>query len=139
MLAGVLVLALAIPLACWGLAARTARTGWIVALVLASCAVVEIVVAKGWLWPGQRFTAVVAFAFAAAMVVATEIAAEWRQAGGPLRAGARVVAGVVLSAACVLVSLAVIAMFLFFELIGAGPRRRCPRRPGCWQRHRQAW
>src|SRR5260370_40213439 len=87
MLTGVMVLALAIPLACWGLAARTARTGRIVALVLGFCAGAEIVVAKGWLLAGERFTVGVTLASAAAAVLAAGIAAEWRQAGGPWRGG----------------------------------------------------
>src|SRR5258708_37280981 len=95
-----IVVVLVLPLTCWGLAARTARTGWIVAIVLAFCAVAEIVLAKGWLLAGERFTLVAGFAPAAA----AGIAAERRQPGGPRRAGARVGAGAAPSGACSAVS-----------------------------------
>src|SRR5260370_19753291 len=81
-----IVVVLVLPLTCWGLAARTARTGWIVAIVLAFCAVAEIVLAKGWLLAGERFTLVAGFALVAAVVLATGIAAERRQPRG-LRRG----------------------------------------------------
>src|SRR5258708_25861701 len=108
-----IVVVLVLPLTCWGLAARTARTGWIVAIVLAFCAVAEIVLAKGWLLAGERFTLVAGFALAAA----AGIAAERRQPGGLRRAGARIVAGVALSVACIAGSLRGIPVFLLAVLL----------------------
>lgn len=115
------VLVLALPLACWGLAARTARTGWIVAVVLAFCAVSEIVLSKGWLLAGERFTLVVAFALVAAVALATGIAADRRQPGGLWRAGARVVAGVAVSVACITASLGGITVFVLAVLAYGSP------------------
>ena len=116
-----IVLVLVLPLTCWGLAARTARTGWSVAIVLAFCAVAEIVLAKGWLLAGERFTLVAGFALVAAVVLATGIAAERRQPGGLRRAGARIVAGVALSVACIAVSLSGIAVFVLAVLLYGSP------------------
>lgn len=139
------VLVLALFLTCWGLAARTARTGWIVAIVLAFCAVAEIVLAQGWLLTGERFTLVVVFALAAAVVLAAGVAAERRQRGGLRRAGARVVAGVVMSVACIDVSLGGITVFVLAVLLYGSPiLGRLPRRglaarqtPGLREHHRQ--
>src|SRR5260370_8501524 len=112
-----IVVVLVLPLTCWGLAARTARTGWIVAIVLAFCAVAEIVLAKGWLLAGERFTLVAGFALAAA----AGIAAERRQPGGLRPAGARIVSGVALSVASIPVSLAGIPAFALPFLPSASP------------------
>src|ERR1039457_3677000 len=107
------VLAFALPLACWALAARTARAGWVVAMVLAVGAAAEIALAKGWILSGARFTLLVAFALVAVMVLFAGILAEGRQAGvRRLRsAGARGMAGLILSVACSAASLGVIVVF----------------------------
>jgi hypothetical protein len=117
----VIVLVLALPLACWGLSARSTRAGWIVAAVLAFCAMAEIVLAKGWFLAGERFTLVVAFALAAAVVLAAGIAAEWRQPGGLRRGGARAVTGVAVSVACITASLGGITVFVVAVLTYGSP------------------
>src|SRR5258708_19142014 len=103
-----IVVVLVLPLTCWGLAARTARTGWIVAIVLAFCAVAEIVLAKGWLLAGERFTLVAGFALAAA----AGIAAERRQPRGLRRAGARIRARLAPPVACIALTPRGIALFV---------------------------
>jgi hypothetical protein len=134
---GMVDLVLALPLACWGLAARTARTGWIVAGVLAFCAVAEIVLADGWHLTGERFTLVVVFALAAAVVLVAGIAAERRRPGGLRRTGARAVVGVVMSVASIAVSLAGIAAFVVGVLM-YGPPASVPSAAG-WCRCLPGW
>jgi hypothetical protein len=123
MLLPMTVLALAFPLACWALAARTARAGWVVAIVLAVCAAAEIALAKGWVLAGARFTLLVAFALVAVMVLFAGIVAEGHQAGvRRLRsAGARGMAGLILSVACSAASLGVIVLFTFGVLVNGSP------------------
>src|SRR5260370_14399407 len=108
-----IVVVLVLPLTCWGLAARTARTGWIVAIVLAFCAVAEIVLAKGWLLAGERFTLVAGFALVAAVVLATGIAAERRQPGGLRRGGGPMGSRRDPSFACIAVCLGGVALVVF--------------------------
>ena len=115
------VLVLAVPLACWGLAVRTAWTGWAVAVVLAFCAVSEIVLSKGWVLGGERFTLVVAFALTATVILAAGLVAEGRQLGGLRRAGARVWVGVAASVACITVSLGLITLFVLGVLLYGSP------------------
>ena len=117
----VIVLALALPLACWALTARTTRTGWVVAVLLACCAGAGIVGAKARLLGGERLTLVTVSVIASAVVLTAGIAAEWHQAGGLRHARVRVVAGLLVSAACIAVSLVGVAMFTLEILVGGTP------------------
>ncbi len=123
MLLPMTVLAFAFPLACWALAARTARAGWVVAIVLAVCAAAEIALARGWILAGARFTLLVAFALAAVMVLFAGIVAERRQVGvRRLRsAGARGMTGLIPSVACSAASLGVIVVFTVGVLVNGSP------------------
>jgi hypothetical protein len=126
MLAGVvMVLVFAVPLLCWALAARTARTGWIVAAVLAVCVAAEIVLAEGWLLGGERFTLVVTFALVTVAALVVGISTEWDLPGvrkirrSGLKGATRVVTGLTLSVAYCGVCLIAI-VFVVIEILMNG-------------------
>jgi hypothetical protein len=110
-----IILAFAFPVAGWALTARTARTGWVVAAVLVFCVTAEIVLARGWLLAGNRYNLLAAFAVATVVALVAGIIIEGRRPGVPaLRsAGARRLAGLIMSVAYSVLSLSVVLLFIF--------------------------
>jgi hypothetical protein len=111
----VIILALVFPVTGWALAARTARTGWVVLAVLVFCVTAEIALAKGWLLADNRYNLLMAFAVAIVVTLVAGIIIEGRRPGVPaLRsAGARRLAGLIVSAAYSVLSLGIVLLFIF--------------------------
>jgi hypothetical protein len=118
-----IVAVLVLPLACWLLAARTPRGRGTVLLVLAVFAVIEIALAQGWIFPGQKFTLLAMFLFATSATLLSGIAVEKARRDLPpfRRAGLRVLAGALLSGTWATLAAALIVFFVFGELAFGKP------------------
>jgi hypothetical protein len=118
-----IVAVLVLPLACWLLAARTPRGRGTVLLVLALFAVIEIALAEGWIFPGQKFTLLAMFLFATSATLLSGIAVEKARRDLPpfRRAGPRVLAGALLSGTWATLAAALIVFFVFGELAFGKP------------------
>lgn len=118
-----IVAVLVLPLACWLLAARTPRGRGTVLLVLAVFAVIEIALAEGWIFPGQKFTLLAMFLFATSATLLSGIAVEKARRDLPpfRRAGLRVLAGALLSGTWATLAAALIVFFVFGELAFGKP------------------
>jgi hypothetical protein len=118
-----IVAVLVLPLACWLLAARTPRGRGTVLLVLAVFAVIEIALAEGWIFPGQKFTLLAMFLFATSATLLSGIAVEKARRDLPpfRRAGPRVLAGALLSGTWATLAAALIVFFVFGELAFGKP------------------
>jgi hypothetical protein len=118
-----IVAVLVLPLACWLLAARTPRGRGTVLLVLAVFAVIEIALAQGWIFPGQKFTLLAMFLFATSATLLSGIAVEKARRDLPpfRRAGLRVLAGALLSGTWATLAAALIVFFFFGELAFGKP------------------
>ncbi|MCC9308332.1 hypothetical protein LN042_14745 [Kitasatospora sp. RB6PN24] len=94
-----IILFFGIPLACWALAARTFRVGWIVGTVLGLCALAEVALTEEWILAGAKVTLLLAFGLATVVVLGTGIVVEGRRVGvRELRSsGVRGVVGLILS------------------------------------------
>jgi hypothetical protein len=110
----VIILAFVFPVTGWALAARTARAGWVVAAVLIFCVTAEIALARGWLLAGNRYNLLMAFAVATVVALVAGIIIEGRRPGVPaLRsAGARRLAGLIVSVAYSVLSLSTVVLFI---------------------------
>lgn len=119
----VIVACFALSLACWGLTARTARAGWIVAIVLAACVAAETGLAENSVLPGKRVTLLVGFVLATVGVIITGIIVEARRAGTHwLRSsGARGIAGLVLSVLYCGFSLVIVLLIILEVAVNGGP------------------
>lgn len=111
----VIILAYVFPVTGWALAARTARAGWIVSAVLVFCVTAELALARGWLLVGNRYNLLMAFAVATVVALVAGIFVEGRRPGVPaLRsAGARRLAGLIVSVAFSVFSLGIVLLFIF--------------------------
>jgi hypothetical protein len=118
-----IVAVLVLPLASWLLAARTPRGRGTVLLVLAVFAVIEIALAEGWIFPGQKFTLLAMFLFATSATLLSGIAVEKARRDLPpfRRAGPRVLAGALLSGTWATLAAALIVFFVFGELAFGKP------------------
>jgi hypothetical protein len=106
-----------VPLVCWALIARTARTGWIVAGVLAACGGSAVGLAAGWVGFGEKDTLLAALALAMPLVIMAGSSAERRAGARRLRSGGvRGLVGLVVSAAYVGVSLIVVPLMILILL-----------------------
>ena len=118
-----IVAVLVLPLACWLLAARTPRVRGRVLLVLAVFAVIEIALVGGWIFPGQKYTLLTVFLLATSATLLTGIAVEKARRELPpfRRAGARVLAGALLSGTWATLAAALIVFFIFGEMAFGEP------------------
>jgi hypothetical protein len=119
----VIILAFVVPVTGWAMAARTARAGWIVAAVLVFCVTAEIALAKGWLLAGNRYNLLMAFVVATVVALLAGIIIEGRRPGVPaLRsAGARRLAGLIVSVAYSVLSLGIALLFIVLAWYGGPP------------------
>lgn len=110
-----------VPLVCWALKARTARVGWIVAVVLAACGAGGIGLAAGWFLSGEKLTLLAALALMMPLVIVFGIAAE-RDAGADRSrsGGIRGIVGLVVSVAYLGFSLAVVPLLVLLFLYEGG-------------------
>ncbi len=110
-----------VPLVCWALMARTARVGWIVAAVLATCVAGGLGLAAGWIRSGEKLTLLAALTFVTPLVIVFGIVAERRAGAGRLRSGGvRGIAGMVVSVAYVGCSFTVVPLLVLTFLVEGG-------------------
>lgn len=112
MMVVVILLIFTIPLVCWMLLARSARSGERVGAVLACCVLVEIAAAKQWFFGEARVTLITALSVLTMVILAWGAVQEHRQAAAGPGLSARRIAGVALTgiycAVCSLVCFIVI-------------------------------
>jgi hypothetical protein len=94
-----------------------------VLLVLAVFAVIEIALVGGWIFPGQKYTLLTVFLLATSATLLTGIAVEKARRELPpfRRAGARVLAGALLSGTWATLAAALIVFFIFGEMAFGEP------------------
>jgi hypothetical protein len=110
-------------MACWLLAARTRELGRRLLVFLAACAVIEIALARGWMFSGQKFTLLAFFLLVTSAALVAGIGVEQARHGLPpfRQAGARVLTGALLSGAWASFAVAMIVFFIFGELAFGKP------------------
>ena len=100
---------------CWFLVARTPRTRWTVAALLACCALAELMILGGRIFTPEPYSVLVILAVVTMIVLISGIAAEERRPGArPFRfASLRVRFGTLLSGAYCILAVAGIVFFVF--------------------------
>lgn len=119
-MAGVILASLfaIVPLVCWALVVRSARVGWIVAAVLATCVAGGLGLAAGWIRSGEKLTLLATLTFVMPLVIVFGIAAERRAGAGRSRSGGlRGITGMVVSVAYVGFSFTVIPLLVLTFLV----------------------
>jgi hypothetical protein len=110
-------------MACWLLAARTRELRRRLLVFLAACAIIEIALAEGWTFSGQKFTLLAFFLLvtSAALVGGIGVEKAWHGLPPFRQAGGRVLAGALLSGAWATFAVAMIVFFIFGELAFGKP------------------
>ena len=118
-----IVAVLVLPMACWLLAARTRELGGRLLVFLAACAIIEIALAEGWMFSGQKFTLLAFFLLVTSAALIGGIGVEKARRDLPpfRQAGARVLTGAILSGAWATSAVAMIVFFIFGELAFGKP------------------
>src|SRR6185437_14782644 len=113
MMVVVILLVFTIPLVCWALLARSARSGDRVGAVLTCCVLAETAAAKQWVFGTARVTLITALSMLAVVILIRGAVQEHRQAAAGSGLSVTHMAGVALTgiycAVCSLVCLFVIA------------------------------
>jgi hypothetical protein len=106
---------LACSFVCWFLVARTPRTRWTVAGLLAGCALAELMVLGGLIFTGEPYSVLVILAAVTMIVLISGIASEEQRPGAPpfRFAPLRVRFGTLLSGAYCALAVAGIVFFMF--------------------------
>ena len=118
-----IVAVLVLPMACWLLAARTRELGRRLLVFLAACALIEIALAQGWVFSGQKFTLLAFFLLVTSAALVGGIGVEKSRHDLPpfRQAGARVLTGALLSGTWAMFAVALIVFLIFGELAFGKP------------------